>query len=65
VAKAAAAAGLEALAGKPGPTRDGLICAAALCLRHLQRRDSLKSAADAVREVLDSGKALKRIQRLS
>jgi len=65
VARLAAEAGMEALAGKPGPTRDGLICAAALCLRHLKRRDSLKSAADAVREVLDSGKALERIQRLS
>jgi anthranilate phosphoribosyltransferase len=65
VAKLAAEAGMEALAGKPGPTRDGLICAAALCLRHLKRHDSLKDAADAVREVLDSGKALERIQRLS
>jgi anthranilate phosphoribosyltransferase len=65
VAKLAAEAGMETLAGKPGPTRDGLICAAALCLRHLQRHDSLKGAADAVREVLDSGKALERIQRLS
>jgi anthranilate phosphoribosyltransferase len=65
VAKLAAEAGMEALTGKPGPTRDGLICAAALCLWHLRRRDSLKGAADAVREVLDSGKALERIQRLS
>ena len=65
VAKLAAEAGMEALAGKPGPTRDGLICAAALCLRHFKRHDSLKGAADAVREVLDSGKALERIQRLS
>ena len=64
VAKLSAEAGMEAFAGKPGPTRDGLICAAALCLRHLKRHDSLKSAADAVREVLDSGKALERIQRL-
>lgn len=65
VAKAAAEAGLEALAGKSGPTRDGLICAAALCLRHLKCHDSLKGAADAVREALDSGKALERIQRPS
>ncbi len=65
VAKLAAEAGMDALAGKPGPTRDGLICAAALCLRHLKRHDSLKDAADAVREVLDSGMALERIQRLS
>jgi anthranilate phosphoribosyltransferase len=65
VAKLAAEAGMEALDGRPGPTRDGLICAAALCLRHLKRRDSLRGAADAVREVLDSGKALERIRRLS
>ena len=65
MAKLAAEAGMEALAGKPGPTRDSLICAAALCLRHLKRHDSLKGAADAVREALDSGKVLERIQRLS
>jgi anthranilate phosphoribosyltransferase len=63
VAKFAAEAGLDALRGRPGPTRNGLICSAALCLRCLKRYDSLESAANAVREVLDSGKALQRIQR--
>jgi anthranilate phosphoribosyltransferase len=62
VAKAAAQAGLEALEGRPGPTRDALVCAAALCLWHLKRYDSLKKAADAARRVLDSGEALKRLQ---
>jgi anthranilate phosphoribosyltransferase len=62
VAKAAAQAGLEALEGCSGPTRDALVCAAALCLWHLKRHESLKEAADAVRRVLDSGEALKRLQ---
>lgn len=63
VATAAAQAGLEALGGAPGPTRDALTCAGALCLWHLRRRDSLQAAADAVRQVLDNGQALARIQR--
>lgn len=58
VARAAAQAGQEALAGKPGPTREGLVLAAALCLWHVGRYDSVSAAADAVREVLTSGRAL-------
>ena len=60
VAQAAAVAGMDALAGKPGPTRDALVCAGAVCLWHLQRCDTLKAAADAVRQVLDDGSALSR-----
>jgi len=63
VAKAAACAGLEALHGAPGAMRDALVCAGALCLWHLRRRESMAAAADAVREVLDNGEALARIQR--
>ncbi|HEX4598359.1 MAG TPA: hypothetical protein VH278_11270 [Burkholderiaceae bacterium] len=63
VAQAAAQAGLAALAGEGGPTRDSLVCGAALCLWHLQRHDSLQGAAAAVRRVLDSGQALQRIER--
>lgn len=63
VAKAAAQAGLDALHGAPGPTRDALICAGALCLWHLRRRDSLQAAADAMRQVLDNGQALARMRR--
>jgi hypothetical protein len=63
VARFAAEARMDALKGRPGPTRDGLICSAALCPRYLKHYDSLKSAANAVRELLDSGKALERIQR--
>jgi len=58
VAVNAAQAGMEALQGKPGPARDALIYAAALCLRHLGRAADLPSAAAMVRAVLDSGKAL-------
>ncbi|MBI3898122.1 MAG: anthranilate phosphoribosyltransferase [Gammaproteobacteria bacterium] len=61
VAKAAADTGRRALAGEPGPARDGLILAAALCLWQLQRQPSLRAAADAVREVLDNGNAVKRL----
>jgi anthranilate phosphoribosyltransferase len=63
VAQAAAQAGLAALSGHPGPTRDSLVCGAALCLWHLKRHDSLLRAAAAVRQVLDSGGALERIER--
>ena len=58
VAQAAAQAGMEALAGQPGPMREGLIFSAALCLWHVGRYDSVPAAARAVREVLDSGRAL-------
>jgi anthranilate phosphoribosyltransferase len=64
VANAAAEAGMAALAGRPGPTRDGLVYGAALCLWHLGRHGSLKSAADAVRGVLDGGRALERLRRM-
>jgi hypothetical protein len=57
LAKAAAAAGLAALEGRAGPTRDALIYGAALCLWHLGRADSPKAAAQIARQALDSGKA--------
>jgi anthranilate phosphoribosyltransferase len=63
IARAAAAEGSEALAGQPGPVRNSLVSAAALCLFHLKRHDSLRAAADAVRAVLDNGAALKRFTR--
>jgi len=64
IAKAAAEAGRAALAGEPGATRDSLIYGAALCLWHRGRHGSLKSAAEAVRAVLDQGAALERLQRM-
>ena len=63
VAKAAAESGLAALGGQPGPTRDSLAYGAALCLWHLGRHASLKGAVDAVRGVLDAGKALQHLKR--
>jgi anthranilate phosphoribosyltransferase len=63
VAKAAARAGVAALEGQPGPTRDCLVYGAALCLWHLGRHGSLRQAADAVRGVLDGGQALARLHQ--
>jgi anthranilate phosphoribosyltransferase len=60
IAKAAAAEGRAALAGQPGAVRDSLVSAAALCLWHLKRYDSLRTAATAARTALDSGAALQR-----
>lgn len=58
MAQAAATAGRQALAGAPGPTRDGLVYSAAMCLWHLHRCDSPQSGAATVRTVLDQGRAL-------
>ncbi|HQU15619.1 MAG: anthranilate phosphoribosyltransferase [Chromatiales bacterium 21-64-14] len=62
VATAAAAAGIEALHGHPGPTRDSLVYSAAICLTHIGRYASLPEAAATVRGALDSGAALARFQ---
>lgn len=64
-AKATADIGQRALAGEPGPARDNLLAAAALCLQHVGRHESLLVAANAVRRVLDSGSALERLRRAS
>lgn len=61
-AKAAAEAGMAALAGASGPTRESLVLGAALSLWHLGRCDSLQSAAHTVRGVLDSGAAAARVR---
>ncbi|HEY5701364.1 MAG TPA: anthranilate phosphoribosyltransferase [Gammaproteobacteria bacterium] len=58
IADAAASAGLKALEGKPGATYDALVYGAALNLWHLERCSSLSDAAEHVREILNSGKAL-------
>lgn len=62
LAKVSAKMGIAALEGAPGPMYDSLVYAAATCLHHLGRYDSLASAADGVREVLNSGAALKRFK---
>jgi len=61
-AKAAAEAGMAALNGEKGPTYDSLVYGAALALNHLNRYPTVAAAADAVRAVLDSGKAAARVR---
>ena len=58
----AAEIGLAALQGKAGPARDSLVYSAAICLHHLGKAGDLRTAADMVRKVLDSGKALAHFQ---
>ena len=62
MAKATADIGLRSLEGMLGPVRDGLIYTGALVLFHLKRFDTLAKAAEAVTDVLDSGKALARVK---
>lgn len=61
VAHATAEAGMRALDGAPGAARDNLIAAAAVCLWHLGKQPTLRAAAEAVRAVLDSGAARRRL----
>ena len=57
-AKCAADAGLAALGGNPGSSYDALVYSGAIALRHLKKSDSLASAAEQVRKVLNNGQAL-------
>ncbi|MBV5274503.1 MAG: anthranilate phosphoribosyltransferase [Lamprocystis purpurea] len=61
-ARAAAAAGMAALAGTRGTTYDSLVFSAALVLWHLGRESSLAAAAGRAREALDSGRAALRVR---
>ena len=61
-AKLAAQAGIAALNGEPGSTYDALVYAGAIALWHLKKFGNLPDAAAQVREVLDSGKALERLE---
>jgi len=63
-AEAAAEIGLAALQGKSGAARDALTYAAAICLHHTGHADSLASAAESVRKVLDNGEAYTRFMTL-
>ncbi len=58
----AARLGVAALGGAPGPVRDSLVYAAAICLLHLGRADAASEAAARVRGVLDDGSALARFE---
>jgi len=53
--------GRAALSGERGMFYDGLVYTASLILWHLQKSTNLSNAADFVREVLDSGKAVSRL----
>jgi len=61
-AQRAAELGLAALHGQAGPARDSLVYSAAICLHHLGKAADMATAADMVRNVLDSGKALAHFQ---
>lgn len=54
----AAGLGMAALSGEKGLMYDSLVYSASICLSHLGRYGSMQDAADAVRAMLDSGKAL-------
>lgn len=62
LAAPAAEAGIEALKGKSGPTRDSLVLAAAMILRQVGRVETVQSGAELARRVLDSGDALRRLR---
>jgi anthranilate phosphoribosyltransferase len=57
-AKLAADEGLSALTGVHGLAYDALVYAGAIALWHLQKYDNVKTAADTIREAIDSGRAL-------
>ncbi len=59
-AKAAAEAGLAALNGASGAMRDSLVYSGSILLHQLGKADSMESAANMIKKVLDSGEALVR-----
>ncbi len=61
-AKVAAETGMEALGGKPGPTRDSLVYSGALILKHTGVHDTLQQAAEHIRDVLSAGNATGRVR---
>lgn len=61
--RAAAEAGLATLSGAPGPARDALLAAGALCLWHLGLHPDLRSATATVAHALDSGAAQQRFNQ--
>jgi anthranilate phosphoribosyltransferase len=61
LAAPAAEAGIEALKGKSGPTRDSLVLAAAMAIRQVGRADTLAAGAALAKRAIDSGQASKRL----
>ncbi len=62
LAAKAAGLGLAALAGERGLMYDSLVYSSAICLTHLNRYATIAEAAEAVRALLDSGKALETLR---
>ncbi|MGB0847701.1 MAG: anthranilate phosphoribosyltransferase [Thiolinea sp.] len=62
LAERAAALGIAALGGEKGLMYDSLVYSASICLSHLGKYADIAEAADAVRAVLDSGKALETLR---
>jgi anthranilate phosphoribosyltransferase len=62
MSQVAADLGIAALGGEKGTMYDSLVYSTAICLSHLKRFDTMQAAADAVRAVLDSGKALEKLE---
>jgi anthranilate phosphoribosyltransferase len=61
-AAAAAEAGLAALKGDRGPAYDSLVYAGSLILWHTGKATDLPDAAQRIRQVLDTGQALRRLR---
>jgi anthranilate phosphoribosyltransferase len=60
-ARKAADLGMAALQGEKGATYDSLVYSGAIILQHLGRAGSLAEGAEALRAILDSGKAAARV----
>src|SRR5690606_13428122 len=61
LARSAAAAGLAALRGEPGPTRDALVHAGSAVLVQVGAAATRREAAAQIRRALDSGEARRRL----
>jgi anthranilate phosphoribosyltransferase len=61
LAAPSAEAGVEAMKGKSGPTRDSLVLAAAMILRQVGRVETITDGADRARKAIDAGEAHRRI----
>ena len=55
------ALGKAALSGEKGMFYDGLVYVASLILWHVNKVNSIEEGASMVRQILDSGKAIKRL----
>lgn len=61
-AEKAAEYGLAALSGEKGATYDSLVYAGSIVLKHLGRAEDITAAGKVLREVLDSGRAVRRVR---